>query len=58
MGKKQELNDTKIKCIGKITKTKTKTINSDNLISNNEEDIIIETNDYEKQMMKIWMMKL
>ena len=47
MGKKQELNDTKIKCIGKITKTKTKTINSDNLISNNEEDIIIETNDYE-----------
>ena len=47
MGKKQELNDTKIKCIGKITKTKTKTINSDKLISNNEEDIIIETNDYE-----------
>ena len=48
MGKKQELNDTKIKCIGKITKTKTKTknINSDNLIINNE-DIIIEINDYE-----------
>lgn len=47
MGKKQELNDTKIKCIGKITKTKTKNINSDNLIINNDEDIIIETNDYE-----------
>ena len=49
MGKKQELNDTKIKCIGKITKTKTKSknINNENLINNNEEDIIIETNDYE-----------
>jgi len=49
MGKKQELNDTKIKCIGKITKTKSKNINSDNLISNNEEDIIIETNEFEDE---------
>jgi DNA-directed RNA polymerase subunit E'/Rpb7 len=49
MGKKQELNDTKIKCIGKITKTKSKNINSDNLISNNEEDIIIETNKFEDE---------
>jgi DNA-directed RNA polymerase subunit E'/Rpb7 len=32
MGKKQELNDTKIKCIGKITKTTSKNTNNNNLI--------------------------
>ena len=47
MGKKQELNDTKIKCIGKITKTKSKNTDTVDLIKNNQEDIIIETNDYE-----------
>jgi DNA-directed RNA polymerase subunit E'/Rpb7 len=47
MGKKQELNDTKIKCIGKITKTTSKNTNNNNLIENNEDNIIIETNDYE-----------
>ena len=49
MGKKQELNDTKIKCIGKITKTKSKNINSEKLIDSNEENIIIETNEYEDE---------
>ena len=49
MGKKQELNDTKIKCIGKITKTKSKNINSEKLIDSNEENIIIETNEYENE---------
>jgi DNA-directed RNA polymerase subunit E'/Rpb7 len=47
MGKKQELNDTKIKCIGKITKTTSNNTNNNNLIGNNEDNIIIETNDYE-----------
>lgn len=47
MGKKQELNDTKIKCIGKITKTTSKNTNNNNFIENNEDNIIIETNDYE-----------
>ena len=47
MGKKQELNDTKIKCIGKITKTKSRNTDNVDLIQNNQEDIIIETNDYE-----------
>ena len=47
MGKKQELNDTKIKCIGKITKTKSKNINSEKLIDSNQENIIIETNEFE-----------
>ena len=49
MGKKQELNDTKIKCIGKITKTKSKNINSEKLIDSNQENIIIETNEYEDE---------
>jgi DNA-directed RNA polymerase subunit E'/Rpb7 len=47
MGKKQELNDTKIKCIGKITKTTSKNTNNNNLIENNQDNIIIETNYYE-----------
>ena len=42
MGKKQELNDTKIKCIGKIIKTSKKNIKIQNENNNNDDSIIIE----------------